>query len=211
MKTYAIGITGPSGSGKTELARRIQDQLVGATLLSLDSYYLSQAHLKVEEREKLNFDDPSMLDWDLVVEQITHLVRGEAIDHPIYSFENHTRVPETVRVEPARWLIIEGIFALHHPALRALYNAKFYVHAPDDVCLERRIERDVVERGRTRESVVWQYNTTVRPSADLYIKPTEQYADVSVSGVQPIDHSVADTLAFIGAVSAATPTDTAIE
>ncbi len=201
MRTYAIGITGPSGSGKTELASRIRAKLEGATLLSLDSYYLSQAHLTVAERERLNFDDPSMLDWDLVVDQIARLVGGLAIDHPVYSFENHTRVSETVRVEPSPWLIVEGIFALHHPALRALYDAKFYVHAPDDVCLERRIERDVVERGRTRESVVWQYNTTVRPSADLYIKPTEQHADVSVSGVQPIDHSVADALAFIGAGS----------
>ncbi len=203
MRPYAIGITGPSGSGKTELAVRVQAELEDATLLSLDSYYLSQDHLSLEERELLNFDDPKMLDWPLVVEQISRLVSGAAIDHPIYSFEKHTRVAETIRVEPSRWLIIEGIFALHHAELRELYGAKFYVTAPDEVCLERRIERDVVSRGRTRESVVRQYDATVRPSAELHILPTERFADMTVSGVQPIDHSVSTTVAFLKSARAA--------
>jgi len=197
VKPFVIGIAGPSGSGKTELATRIQEQLRGATLLSLDCYYFDRSNLPLEERERLNFDDPSMLDWDLIVRQIAGLAAGEAVELPVYSFATHTRLQETVPVEPSRWMVVEGIFALHDPRLRQLYDASIYVDAPDAVCLERRIERDVATRGRTRESVIRQYDETVRPGAERFIVPTGQFADLTVSGVQPIDHSVSDAMELI--------------
>ena len=202
MRPYIIGIAGPSGSGKTELAVRLQAKLEDSILLSLDSYYLSQDHLPPSERALCNFDDPALLDWELVNRQIAALSRGEAVEHPIYSFEYPTRLDSTVHVRPSKYLIVEGIFALHDEDLRSLCNARFYVHAPDDVCLARRIERDVQFRGRTEQSVVDQYTATVRPSAQLYVLPTEKYAHLSVSGTQPIDSSVADSLAFILQASA---------
>lgn len=197
MKPYIIGIAGPSGSGKTELAVRLHAKLEDSILLSLDSYYRSQDHLPPAERAGCNFDDPALLDWDLVNKQIAALAQGEAVEHPIYSFEYHTRLDSTVHVRPSKYLIVEGIFALHDQNLRSIFDARFYVHAPDDVCLARRIERDVQFRGRTEQSVIDQYTATVRPSAQLYVIPTERHAHLSVSGTQPIDSSVADSLDFV--------------
>jgi uridine kinase len=190
MKPVVIGIAGPSGSGKTELASRLQGRLPDATMLSLDCYYLDQSGLPLSARERLNFDDPAMLDWDLIVDQIGQLAAGFPIDQPVYSFATHTRRAETERVEPARHILVEGIFALHDARLRSLYDVAIFVDAPDEVCLDRRIERDVLTRGRTRESVVRQFEETVRPGAERHIRPKGRLADLQVSGVQPITHSV---------------------
>ena len=197
MTPFLIGIAGPSGSGKTELALRLQATLPDSILMSLDSYYLSQDNLTPEERCLCNFDDPAMLDWDLVSHQVAELAGGTGIDQPIYSFDEHIRLKQTIRVEPSRFLIIEGIFALHHEALRKLFDIRLYVTAPDEVCLARRIERDVAFRGRTAQSVVDQYAARVRPSAEIYVLPTEAFADLTVSGIQPIDFSVDSALEFI--------------
>jgi uridine kinase len=201
LKPILIGIAGPSGSGKTELARRLQAKLQGAVLLSLDSYYLCRGHLSPAERCLCNFDDPALLDWALIDEQVAALSTGATIYHPVYCFEEHIRLAETVLVAPPPYLIVEGIFALHDAALRSLFHCSFYVTAPDEVCLARRIERDVQYRGRTGESVIEQYEATVRPMAQLYVLPTERFADLSVSGTQPIDSSVSASLRFIHRVS----------
>jgi uridine kinase len=199
VKPFLIGIAGPSGSGKTELAYRLQAKLDGAVLLSLDSYYLCQGHLPHADRCLRNFDDPAMLDWELIRRQVFALSQGETIGHPVYSFEDHIRLLETVPVHPSPYLIVEGIFALHDEGLRQLFDSSFYVTAPDSVCLARRMERDVLYRGRTEQSVIDQYDATVRPMAELYVLPTEHFADLSVSGTQPIDASVASALEFVAA------------
>ena len=191
-----IGIAGPSCSGKSELARRLAQQL-SAPVMSLDSYYIDLAHLPLEERARTNFDDPASLDEEVLTRQLRQLAAGEAIARPVYDFARHTRSAEVERVEPARFVVVEGLFTLHWPAVRALLDTKVYIDVQDAVCLERRLERDVRERGRTPESVRAQYATTVRPMAERYIHPTRRYAEVVVSGVAPLEISAAAVLAHI--------------
>lgn len=189
-----IGIAGPSGSGKTELAVRVAETLPDAAVLNLDSYYVSLHHLSSAERDGCNFDVPQMLDWGLINVHLAALSRGQTVELPIYSFETHSRAPITSALEARPFIIVEGIFALHDRGVRQRLHASVYVSTPDDVCYERRKCRDVLERGRTEESVRDQYNRTVRPGAMQYVWPTEQYAGLVVSGTQEITDSVAQVL-----------------
>lgn len=190
MKPYLIGIAGPSGAGKSELARYLARHLPGDTaLIALDSYYRGRPELPFDERKKLNFDHPDALDWELIHDDVQKLTRGEAIDEPIYCFDTHSRSAQTRRVKPAHFVIIEGLFALHDDAVLNVLDTRIFVYAPDDVCLARRIQRDIVERGRTRESVLHQYTQTVRPMAELYVLPTRFNADLVVSGEAPLEES----------------------
>jgi uridine kinase len=189
-----IGIAGPSGSGKTLLARAVAAR-TGATVLALDHYYRDLSHLPLAERERVNFDEPAALDWALAVEQVAALRRGLAIERPEYDFTTHTRRAVTARVEPGPAVVVDGIFALHSEAMRALFDLRVFVELEDAVCLERRLERDLRERDRTRESVLQQYAETVRPMAERWVLPTRAHADVVVRGDADLEESARAVLA----------------
>jgi len=189
MRSHIIGIAGPSSSGKTALARQLSARLPGTSIVSLDSYYRGMEEIPLEERKKVNFDHPDALDWELLHEHLVAIANGRAFDEPIYSFADYARTSETRRIEPSPYLIVEGLFVLYWPELRAMLDTKVYVQTAPAVCFDRRIARDVSERGRTPESVVEQYENTVRPSAEWFVYPTQKHADLTVSGEEPLDRS----------------------
>lgn len=185
-----LGVAGPSGSGKTTLARHLCTALNG-TLLPLDAYYRPLDHLPVAERADRNFDHPDSLETGLLVEQLRALTHGHAIDRPCYDFVHHTRRPdETVRIEPNAFFVVEGILALHYPALRALFDLAVYVEAPVELCLERRIDRDVHERGRTADAVREQFRTFTLPMAERFVMPSAAHAGLIVLGSDPVARSL---------------------
>lgn len=185
-----LGVAGPSGSGKTTLARHLCTALHG-TLLPLDAYYLPLDHLPVADRAGRNFDHPDSLEIERLVEQLRALTRGEPIDRPCYDFVHHTRKSdETVRIQPDAFLVIEGILALHYPALRTLFDLAVYVEAPVELCLERRIDRDVHERGRTASAVHEQFRTFTLPMAERFVLPSAADADLVVLGSDPVARSL---------------------
>ena len=185
-----VGIAGCSGSGKTTLAEELARELEG-THFHLDNYYRDLSHLTYEERCRVNFDHPDELESDLLIDHVRSLSEGHAIQVPQYDFATYTRIPgKTRRVEVDHLLIIDGIFALYYEALRALYDVSVYVDAPDDVCYQRRLARDVHQRGRKPESVAAHYAETVRPMAEQYVRPTSQYADLIVDGTASLDWSI---------------------
>ena len=194
QRPLILGIAGCSGSGKTTLARELTTQL-SATLLPLDFYYICLSHLPPDERALQNFDHPDSLEHTLLVEHVTDLADGRAIERPIYNFTTHTRVPDrTETVASAPVLIVEGILALHYPGLRSLYDFSIYVNAPNQICLNRRIYRDMRERGRTEESVRAQFEATAKPMADLYVIPSAEHASITVQGTEALDWSVEQVL-----------------
>ncbi len=195
-RPYLIGIAGPSCSGKSELSRYLARAL-GAEVLALDSYYVELAHLPLEERARRNFDLPEALDHGLLAAQLAALAEGRTIEKPVYDFARHTRAPQVEIVHPGEFLIVEGLFALYWEEIRRLMGTRVFMEASDEVCLERRLERDIRERGRTRESVLEQYRTTVRPMAEQYILPTRGFADLVISGVEPLERTSAAVLAHI--------------
>ena len=195
-KPCLIGIAGPSCAGKTELARRLADAL-DAPIVALDSYYHSLDHLPLEQRARSNFDVPEALDAELLARHVAQLARGEEIQVPVYDFSCHMRTTAVRSVRATQYALIEGLFALHWEAVREMLNVKVYVGAGDGVCLRRRIERDVRERGRTPESVLVQYRTTVEPMARQYVLPTAAFASLVVDGEARIEESLAAALAVI--------------
>jgi uridine kinase len=202
MKPHIIGIAGPSSSGKTELARRLVAELPGTAIVSLDSYYRGRQELPFEEREKSNFDHPDALEWELLQEHLQAVGEGRAFEEPVYSFARHVRIAGTRRIEPAEFLIVEGLFVLYWPELRAILDTKVYVWTDPEVCYRRRMARDVAERGRTPEYVRAQYERTVRPGAEQFVCPTREYADLVVSGEKPFEESVGAVLRALDAVVA---------
>ena len=189
-----LGIAGCSGSGKTTLARELTTQL-NATLLPLDFYYRDLSHLAPPARARQNFDHPDSLESELLGRHVVALAEGEAIERPIYDYSQHIRVAgQTETVVSTEVLIVEGILALHYENLRGLYDFSVYVNAPHDLCLTRRIYRDVRERGRTEESVRQQYEATARPMADAYVLPSARHADVTVEGTDALDWSIEQVL-----------------
>jgi uridine kinase len=196
MKPYLIGIGGPSGAGKSYLSKHIGQRL-NAALLHLDSYYSDLAHLSVVQRAHQNFDSPESLDAALFVEHIRRLSNGEAVEKPLYDFTIHARKQETERLEPREFIIVEGILSMYWEDVRKLIQTKVYVDLGEDICLQRRIERDICERGRTREGVLEQYHSTVLPSAKRYVYPTREFADIVVTGNDNIEHEVSLVLAHI--------------
>jgi len=197
VKPYLIGVAGLSGSGKTALARELLTNLPSCDVVTLDSYYHPQSHRTVEERARLNFDHPDALDWSLLNEHLQALSDGKAIEEPVYDFATHTRSPNTRRVEPRECLIVEGILALHRSEVRALLKMTVYVSTDDKECLRRRLERDICERGRTRECVLAQYEETVWPMAQAFVLPSRQFAGLTVSGQEPLHDSVAGVLHYL--------------
>ena len=195
-RPYLIGIAGPSCAGKSELSRHLAEQLP-ATVLPLDCYYLDLSDRPIEERVKFNFDEPGALDHDLFLRQLVALTEGKVIDCPIYDFSIHTRIERTELVRPGRFIIVEGLFVLYWQDVRGLFGTKVFVDLPDAACLERRIVRDVRERGRTPESVRRQFAETVQPMAELHVRPTKAFADLEIAGDNAIQKSVDAVLAHI--------------
>jgi uridine kinase len=185
-----IGIAGCSGSGKTTLARELAIQLDGI-VFPLDLYYRDLAHFPLDNRDKQNFDHPDSLESELFVEHLRELRLGRTIQRPVYDFSRHTRVTNAFEpVEPSRVIIVEGILALHYDDLLPLYDFSVYVDAPNQVCLKRRIYRDMRERGRTEVSVRAQFEATAKPMADLYVLPSQSRATMTVVGTDALDWSI---------------------
>ena len=198
MRPHIIGIAGPSSSGKTELARQLVQKLPGTSIVSLDSYYRGMEEIPLAERKKVNFDHPDALDWELLHRHLRAIAQGRAFDEPVYSFADYARTAATRRIEPSEFVIVEGLFVLYWPQLRAVLDTKVYVQTDPAVCFERRLRRDVAERGRTPESVREQYECTVRPSAEWFVFPTMKYAGMVVSGEEPLTVSTSTVLHALG-------------
>lgn len=177
-----IGIVGGSGSGKTTVTKRIIDELEKdkVALIEQDYYYKDQSHMTMDERIKTNYDHPNAFDNDLLYSHLIELINGNTVELPRYDYVNHTRSKEKVTQEPKDVIIIEGMFGLYSEKLRELMDIKIFVDTPSDLRILRRLLRDISERGRTVESVINQYITSVRPMHEKYIKPTKQYADIIV-------------------------------
>lgn len=182
MNSLIIGIAGGSGSGKTTLALRLKARFgeEEVRLIPHDSYYKRHDDLPFEERCKLNYDHPDAFDNDLLIEHLKALRAGQAIDCPIYDYADHNRSDRTLHIEPAPVLIVEGILPFVEPALCALFDYKIYVDTDADERILRRILRDVKERGRSLDSVILQYRTTVKPMHEAFVEPSKRQADVIV-------------------------------
>ena len=176
-----LGIAGGSGSGKTTLMNNIVGRFdEDITVLSHDSYYKRHDEMSYEERCQLNYDEPAALETDLMVRHLDLLRRGEAIDCPVYDFTVHNRSDEVVRVNPSRIIIVEGILIFENEDLRNLMDIRIFVDADADIRLCRRVKRDVNKRGRSLESVLSQYQQTVKPMYEKYVEPSKKYAHILV-------------------------------
>lgn len=193
-KPIVLGIAGCSGSGKTTLARELATQL-DATLFPLDLYYRDLSQFPLDSRHKCNFDHPDSLESELIIEHVRSLAQGQTIQRPVYDFKTHSRVVGAFdTIVPARTVIVEGILALHYDELVPLYDFSIYVNAPNEICLKRRIYRDMLERGRTEQSVREQFEATARPMAELYVLPSASRASITVEGTDALDWSVEQVL-----------------
>ena len=176
-----IGIAGGTNSGKSTFVRAISEEFKDRiALLSHDFYYKKQPNTTYEERCKTNYDHPNAFDTDLMIEHVKELKEGKSIWHPVYDFSIHNRVEEVAKVNPASVIIVEGILIFENKELRDLCDIKLFIDVPSDIRILRRVKRDIVKRGRTIESVMNQYLTTVRPMHDMYVEPTKQYADIII-------------------------------
>ena len=176
-----IGIAGGTGSGKTTLMNNLIDQFRDhVTLLSHDNYYKRHDDLTYEQRCQLNYDEPAALETDLMAAHLDQLRRGEAIDCPVYDFTQHNRSDKTIRIVPRKVIIVEGILIFENKELRDLMDIRIFVDTDADVRLCRRILRDVEERGRSLESVLSQYQNTVKPMHEMYVEPSKKFANIIV-------------------------------
>ncbi|POZ62831.1 uridine kinase [Chromobacterium alticapitis] len=177
---FIIGVAGGSGSGKTTVTNKVLETIGSemAAVIIQDYYYRDQSHLTFEQRLGTNYDHPQAFDWPLLISHIDDLRNGRAIAMPVYDFANHTRSDQTVTVQPAPVIVIEGLFPLYDAALREMMSLKIFVDTDSDVRFIRRLKRDIAERGRTMENVIEQYLTTVRPMHNQFIEPTKRFADV---------------------------------
>ena len=180
-KVLIIGIAGGTGSGKTTITRRIQRAFENrVSTLYHDNYYRSHDHLTMEERARLNYDCPDAFETDLLIKQLAALRQGEAVDGPIYDYTVHNRSARTQHIDPAPVVLVEGILILENKELCRQMDIKVFVDADADVRILRRIVRDVRDRGRSLESVVNQYLTTVKPMHEQYVEPSRKQADIII-------------------------------
>lgn len=181
MSTILIGIAGGTGSGKTTLTRHLK-QYFGddVTVIGHDSYYKRQEGKTYEERARQNYDHPSAFDTELLIRHLRELKVGHSVRCPVYSYTDHNRTDETVEIFPSKVIIVEGILIFQNPTLRDMFDIKIFVEADADVRILRRCLRDVEERGRTLQSVVTQYLTTVKPMHEQFVEPSRKYADIVV-------------------------------
>ncbi len=182
MRPVIFSVAGGTGSGKTTVAHNIL-QLIGQEHIAYvphDAYYKHQSQLSLEERRRTNYDHPDSLETSLMIKHIKQLVNGQAVDIPVYDFTIHLRTSQTTHVEPAPIILVEGILILSEPELRKLFDIKIFVDTDADLRLIRRLQRDMQERGRTFDSVIKQYLTTVRPMHMEFVEPSKRYADVII-------------------------------
>lgn len=177
-----IGIAGGTGSGKTTVVNKLAKSLPkeNLTILPQDAYYMDNSELSFEERQKINYDHPNSIDWDLMLQHISALKRGQNIEQPIYSYITHSRSNDFIVVHPKEILIVEGILLFTNEALRKLCDIKIFVHTDADERLIRRIKRDINERGRDIDEVLTRYEKTLKPMHNRFIEPTMKYADMIV-------------------------------
>ncbi|HER7842847.1 TPA: uridine kinase [Streptococcus pyogenes] len=192
-KPIIIGVTGGSGGGKTSVSRAILDSFPNARIAMIqhDSYYKDQSHMSFEERVKTNYAHPLAFDTDFMIQQLKELLAGRPVDIPIYDYKKHTRSNTTFRQDPQDVIIVEGILVLEDERLRDLMDIKLFVDTDDDIRIIRRIKRDMMERGRSLESIIDQYTSVVKPMYHQFIEPSKRYADIvipeGVSNVVAID------------------------
>jgi uridine kinase len=185
-----VGIAGGTGSGKTTLSEQILNRLGRDKIAYLphDAYYRDQKYLPLEERKKVNYDHPDSLETELLVKHIKQLKSGQPIEMPVYDFTIHNRVEQTIRVEPRRVILVEGILVFVEKPLRTIFDMKIYVDTDSDIRFIRRLTRDIEERGRTMRSVINQYLGTVRPMHLEFVENSKRYADIIVpqGGLNPV-------------------------
>jgi len=179
---FIIGIAGGTGSGKTTVVRKLTERLPKGEVVVIpqDSYYKDSSHVPVEERQNINFDHPDAFDWTLLEQHIAQLKLGQSVEQPIYDYITCTRQKQTVHIEPKEIIIVEGIMALSDKELREQMDLKIFVDADGDDRLIRVISRDIVERGRTAESVMERYQRVLKPMHEQFIEPCKRYADVII-------------------------------
>ena len=182
MEVIVIGVAGGTGSGKSTLVKRLQEAFRNDDVATIchDFYYKAHPELTYEERTKLNYDHPDAFDTWLMVEHIKALKEGKTVDCPTYSFVEHNRASETIAIKPSKVVIVDGILIFENKELRDMMDIKVYVDTDADIRLARRILRDVRERGRSMESVISQYTTTVKPMHEEFVEPSKRYADVII-------------------------------
>lgn len=182
MEVTIIGVAGGTGSGKSTLVKRLQEAFRDEDVATLchDYYYKAHPELTYKERTKLNYDHPQSFDTDMLVEHIRTLKQNVPIERPVYSFVEHNRTDEKVMVKPSKVIIIDGILIFENKELRELMDIKVFVDTDADIRLARRILRDVRERGRSMESVINQYTSTVKPMHEEFVEPSKRYADVII-------------------------------
>nr|WP_235472381.1 uridine kinase [Ardenticatena maritima] len=177
-----VGVAGGSGSGKTTVSRAILERVGPERIAYIqhDSYYRDMSHLPPHERARINYDHPDSLETGLLVAHLRMLQAGQPVEIPVYDFATHARLPETRRVEPRPVILVEGILVFAEPELRSLFDVKIFVDTDADIRFIRRLERDTRERGRSVQSVIEQYLTTVRPMHEEFVEPSKRYADVII-------------------------------
>ena len=186
MSAIFIGITGASASGKSLLSATIYEELkeeVGAWQIGIikeDSYYNDQTHMTMEERLAVNYDHPNAFDHSLLVEHLDELRAGRPVNVPVYDYKDYNRSTDTISMEARKVIIVEGILLLSDKNIRQRLDTSLYVDTPLDICLIRRLRRDIEERGRTMESVIQQYKQTVRPMFVEFVEPSKQFADIII-------------------------------
>ena len=181
LNPIIIGIAGGTGSGKSTLADNIRKEFANnITMLSHDYYYKSNSHLSFDERKKLNYDHPDAFDTDLLIEHLNKLKKGEVIYRPNYSFVTYLREEQTVEVVPKKVILLDGILIFENKELRDMMDIKIFVDTDADIRFIRKLVRDVSDRGRTLESVIEQYTTTVKPMHEQFVEPSKKYADIIV-------------------------------
>lgn len=181
--SYIVGIAGGTGSGKTTLCKKLDEEFgPDAAIITHDSYYYPHSDMTLEERMAQNYDHPDSLDTPLMINQLNDLKAGRAVEVPVYSFVEYTRTDKTIRVEPSRIIIVEGILLFANKELTDTFDMKIYVDVDADIRFIRRLLRDVKERGRTIESVVDQYIGTVKPMHEQFVEQSKKNADIIIPG-----------------------------
>ena len=196
-----IGITGGSGSGKSTIVRRIEEVCPDFVFIPQDNYYKSASYISNQNITDYNFDHPDAFDSELLHKHLSALKNWQSIEMPQYDFVHHRRTDETVHLEPAPLVIVEGLMILYDPEIRKLLDLKIYVDTPDDIRFIRRLLRDINERGRTLESVVKQYLERVRPGHASFIEPTKEYANLIVPEGGQNENALQVLITFVKEIS----------
>ncbi len=181
IPSFVIGIAGGTGAGKTTVARLVTENVGDSvTRIPVDNYYEDLSHLAFDERREVNYDHPSAFEWELLREQLRDLLEGRTVEMPQYDFSEHNRMDERVIVEPTDVIVLEGIFALFDEEINEMLDLRLYVETDADVRILRRIQRDVIERGRELQGVIDQYLSTVKPMHEQFIEPSKKHADLVI-------------------------------